>query len=239
MAPLPFIFRKAGAAPAAGTTPATALSPAQRRHAHMAASLLLDYPGAGFARRVDAVAASLDPLPAQLADEFREFLDYAAGRDERAIEAEYVATFDLKRRCCLYLTYFLAGDTRKRGAALLAFLHAYRDAGWEFDADELPDYLPAVLEFSARSDSAVAAELIAAHREGIEVLREALEKQDSPWASLVRAVCRSLPRLDAATRERYLALVNQGPPAETVGLSFPAGIPPFALAGAASEEVRA
>lgn len=239
MAPLPFIFRKPGAAPAAATTPATALHPEQRRHAHMAASLLLDYPDAEFRQRAEAVAASLGSLPASLADEFRAFTDYALATDERAIEAEYVATFDLKRRCCLYLTYFLAGDTRRRGAALLAFLHAYRDAGWEFDADELPDFLPAVLEFSARSDSPTAAELIAAHREGIEVLREALEKQESPWASVVRAVCRSLPQLDAATRERYLALVNQGPPAETVGLSFPAGIPPFALSGAASEEVRA
>ena len=141
-------------------------------------------------------------------------------------EQRYVTTFDLKRKCSLYLTYYATGDTRKRGTALVTILEAYRAAGWEFDADELPDYLPAVLEFSAMSDSEIAAGLLSSHREGIEVLRAALEAMDSPWAGVVRAVTLSLPPIDEATRERYLALISEGPPTETVGLSF-LGIPGF------------
>ena len=40
-------------------------------------------------------------------------------------------TFDLRRRCALYLTYYRYGDTRKRGMAMLAFKAAYRAAGLE------------------------------------------------------------------------------------------------------------
>ena len=136
-------------------------------------------------------------------------------------------TFDLKRKCSLYLTYFATGDTRKRGTALVTIKYAYRAAGWEFDADELPDYLPTVLEFSALCEDAIADALLASHREGIEVLRAALEAMDSLWAGVVRAVTQSLPPIDTATRERYLDLISAGPPAETVGFSFLGSLPPY------------
>ena len=57
-------------------------------------------------------------------------------------------TFDLRRRC-LYLTYYSFGDTRKRGMALLQFTAAYRVAGFELAADELPDHLAMLCEFTA------------------------------------------------------------------------------------------
>ena len=136
MARLPLIFRRPGSVPPPAG-PRIALSDDQRRLAHMAASLLLDYPGAGFAERAAAVEASVAALPAELSREFAAFLEYAAATPAVELEAEYVATFDLKRRCCLYLTYFQAGDTRKRGAALVSFIATYRAAGWEFDTVSL------------------------------------------------------------------------------------------------------
>ena len=76
---------------------------------------------------------------------------------QRALAEHYVETFDRRRRCCLYLSYYAVGDTRHRGAALLAFKQALAGAGWEQTSDELPDYLPLVLELSARSDDEIAA----------------------------------------------------------------------------------
>jgi len=203
------------------------LSAEQRARVHMLASLLLDYPDAEWFARLDALRAHLAGLPEQIADAVRGFIDEAQDAGTLAWQGRYVTTFDLKRKCSLYLSYYATGDTRRRGVALVTFLEAYRAAGWEFDADDLPDYLPAVLEFSARSGSEVADALIASHREGIEVLRAALEGMDSPWAALVRAVTLSLPSIDAKTRERFLELINEGPPTETVGLSFLGQLPPF------------
>ena len=210
----------------------------QRALTHMATSLLLDYPDAGFPARADQVAAALPTLPDAVRQVLQTFLAASAAADRQDFEKAYVGTFDLKRKCCLYLSYYATGDTRRRGQALVAFKEAYRAAGWEFDADELPDFLPAVLEFSAVSDSPVAGQLLAAHREGIEVLRAALLAMSSPYAGVVEAVCMSLPPITDATRDRYLALVNDGPPTETVGLTFLGNLTPFAAGGAAAQEAR-
>ncbi len=204
-----------------------ALTSPQRATAHMLASLLLDYPDAAWFSRLPALRDHATALPAPLAEPLVSFVEAAQSAGEGEWQRRYVVTFDLKRKCSLYLSYYATGDTRRRGVALVTFLEAYRAAGWEFDADDLPDYLPAVLEFSARSDSEIAGSLIAAHREGIEVLRAALEGLGSPWADVVRAVTLSLPPIDAATRERFLDLISEGPPTETVGLSFLGNLPPF------------
>ncbi|UUT34931.1 nitrate reductase molybdenum cofactor assembly chaperone [Microbacterium elymi] len=204
---------------------ALTLSRPERARAHMAASVLLDYPDAAWFAKLPAVRGLAAPLPDKLRHPLERFMD--AAEAAHSWEQQYVRTFDLKRKCSLYLTYFATGDTRKRGTALVTILEAYRAAGWEFDAHELPDYLPAVLEFSAMSNSEIADALLSSHREGIEVLRAALEAMDSPWADVVRAVTLSLPPVDEATRERYLELISEGPPTETVGLSLNGILPPF------------
>lgn len=197
----------------------------QRARTHMLASLLLDYPDEAWFGRLPTLRAHLDGLPVDLAQPLTAFMDAAEAAGMSSWQERYVVTFDLKRKCSLYLSYFSTGDTRRRGVALLTFLDAYRAAGWPFEADELPDYLPAVLELSAMSGSEIAAALIASHREGIELLRAALEDLESPWAGVVRAVTLSLPAVDERTRERFRQLVDTGPPAETVGLS--GGLDPF------------
>lgn len=215
------------------------LSDDERAAAHMAASILLDYPDADRRAAFPAVASAVASLPAPIADAFAAFLEEAAPLPPTALEAHFTATFDLKRKCSPYLSYYSAGDTRRRGMALVRFIEAYRAAGWEVDADELPDYLPMVLEFSARSSSPIALELLAAHRDGIEVLRQALEGLGSPYAHLVRAVTLSLPEIDEQTLQHYRTLITEGPPAETVGLTFLGALKPFAPQGAASEEISA
>jgi len=189
------------------------LTPSQRATVHMAASLLLDYPAEGtLETRLNAVEAELATLPAEVAVLLEEFIAQARRRGERAMAEHYVEVFDRRRRCCLYLTYYTVGDTRHRGEALAA-------AGYEMAADELPDYLPVVLELSARSGDEVASALLSSHREGIEVLRSALADAASPYAGLVEAVSMTLPRIDEATAERVRALVAAGPPTETVGVT--------------------
>lgn len=214
------------------------LTDGQRRTVHMAASILLDYPQADRRAHFPRVAAAVESLPPEIAGDFAAFLAAAAGMGQQQLEAHFTSTFDQKRKCCPYLSYYTTGDTRKRGMALVSFVEAYRAAGWEAEDGELPDYLPMVLEFSARSDSPIARDLLASHRDGIEVLRAALGSFGSPYTHVVAAVCRSLPDIDDATRERYLRLVNDGPPTELVGLTFLGALAPFTPSGGASEGVR-
>jgi nitrate reductase delta subunit len=215
---------------------AVPLRPEQGVVAHMAASILLDYPTPARRAQFALVEASVVNLPGELQRSFAAFFTAVNTRSQQQLEMHFTATFDLKRKCCPYLTYYAAGDTRRRGMALVRFVEAYRAAGWQTEADELPDYLPMVLEFSALSDSSIAQELLAAHRDGIEVLRAALAKFESPYAHVVEAVCLSLPVIDDETRERYLDLVNEGPPTETVGMTYLGNLKPFS---ASANEVRA
>ena len=199
------------------------MTAAQRATVHMAASLLLDYPEPGaLNERLDAVEQALagpTAPPERAGALLAQFVATARAWGARALAEHYVETFDRRRRCCLYLTYYAVGDTRHRGAAILAFKQALAGAGYEMTSGELPDYLPVVLELSARSDDEIARVLLASHREGIEVLRSALVDVGSPYAGLVEAVSMTLPRIDAATADRVRALVAAGPPTETVGVT--------------------
>ncbi|MPV36028.1 nitrate reductase molybdenum cofactor assembly chaperone [Georgenia subflava] len=205
----------------------------------MAASVLLDYPTAERLERMAVVAGGIGGLPAPVRERLAGFLEVALGRDPQALARHYVETFDLKRKCSMYLSYFLTGDTRRRGTALVRFVEAYRAGGFELDRNELPDFLPIVLEFTAAGDAELGTALLASHREGIEVLRSALTSMGSPYAAVVEAVCLVLPRPSAETEDRLLQLITAGPPTEMVGLSAMGPLEPFAPGGARNEEVRA
>lgn len=142
--------------------------------------------------------------------------DHLAAGDPGRLAADYVRVFDFTSRHCLYLTWWTDGDTRRRGEALLRFKDAYRAAGLEPDAGELPDFLPVVLEFSAaaRDDT-----LLRAHRPALELLRLALGESGSPYAAAPAAVCAALPGASPADRTQAMAMARGGPPREDVGLA--------------------
>ena len=202
--------------------------------AHRVAALLLEYPTAELLALVPGLRAAIDELPATLAGPLTRTLDHVAGTEPTALAAQYVETFDLRRRCSLYLTYYAFGDTRRRGVALVEFKQAYRGAGLELADDELPDHLAVVLEFSSSPDQAAreaGMRLLLAHRAGLELLRLALADAGSPWAGAVEAVCATLPPLDGDERTAVARLAAEGPPGEDVGLDptlAPAGAPGLA-----------
>lgn len=183
------------------------------------ASLLLGYPDEALLARVPLLRVAAARVPAVVSDPMMAFLAHLEVTALPELAADYVATFDHQRRCCLYLTYFQHGDTRNRGMALLRFKTAYRQAGMVLSDDELPDHLAVVLEFGATADVAGARVLLLEHRAGLELLRLALEDRHSPWANVLKAVCATLPPLAGEDREAVMRLAAQGPPAEEVGLA--------------------
>ncbi|MFC8502588.1 nitrate reductase molybdenum cofactor assembly chaperone [Pedococcus sp. NPDC057267] len=181
-------------------------------------SLLLDYPTEELLSRRPLLESAVATLPAPVADPLRRFLAGVGTTALGELQREYVETFDVTRRCCLYLTYFAHGDTRKRGLALVQIKQAYRRAGAELDTDELPDHLGVVLEFGATTDLDVAWRLLQDHRAGVEVLRIALADKESRWHDVVCALVATLPGLRGDDEEQLAALVAAGPPSEDVGL---------------------
>ena len=149
---------------------------------YQAAALCLTYPDDDFRARL--------PLLREAAPQLREFVDHAALTEPQELAAHYVQVFDFKNRHSLYLSWWQDGDTRRRGMSLVRFKDVYRAAGLEFTGEELPDFLPAVLEFAARTGDTG---LLTEHRDGLEQLRSRLTAFGTPYASVLDAVCATLP----------------------------------------------
>ncbi|MCF6744703.1 nitrate reductase molybdenum cofactor assembly chaperone [Blastococcus sp. KM273128] len=205
----------------------TAASAVELAAARQAASLLLGYPDEALLGRLPLLRAVVAPLPAPIAGSLGRFLDHLETTPLEQQQAGYVETFDLRRRSSLYLTYYVHGDTRKRGMALLQFKHLYSRAGMVLEDGELPDHLAVVLEFTATGDAARGERLLNEHRAGLELIRLALEEQGSPYRWVLQAVSATLPPVQAADREAVLRLAAEGPPAEEVGVD-PYGATAFA-----------
>jgi nitrate reductase molybdenum cofactor assembly chaperone NarJ/NarW len=187
--------------------------------AWQAQSLLLAYPDEGLTSRLDLLRRTAATLPADIGAPLERFLDHVAATPLNELAADYVATFDHRKRCCLFLTYYAHGDTRKRGMALLQLKQTYTAAGLTLTDDELPDHLCVVLEFAATGDPATGRQLLLDHRAGIEILRLALRDAHSPWADVLESVSATMPPLHGDEREAIARLAAQGPPEEQVGLA--------------------
>jgi nitrate reductase molybdenum cofactor assembly chaperone NarJ/NarW len=190
--------------------------PNWRAVAARAASLLLRYPDDEAFRVLPTVAAALDDLPATVARPLRLVADMRAAAEPAAIAAEYVQLFDFRRRCCLHLTYYTCGDTRKRGEALVIFAAPYKAAGLEILDGELPDYLPAVLDLAALDDSGW--RLLRENRVGLDLLAKALDTEASVYRHAIEAVRAMLPPPQPGDIAAAIRLAQSGPPVEQVGL---------------------
>ncbi|HEU5416418.1 MAG TPA: nitrate reductase molybdenum cofactor assembly chaperone [Streptosporangiaceae bacterium] len=186
------------------------------------ASVLLQYPTIALFDGLGQLAEAARDAPRSSREPFGIFLQWLGRTSPDTVARHYVETFDLRRRCALYLTYYRYGDTRKRGMAMLAFKAAYRAAGFDpvkgegEPGGELPDYLPLVLDFAALHPRGE--KLLRSHRADLELLQRGLREAPSPYADVVAAVCAQLPalrRLDHALVQRFW---ESGPPAEDVGL---------------------
>lgn len=213
--------------------------------AYKLASVLLRYPTAALLEGAAPLREAVRGAARSSRDPFGIFVDWLSRTPGDQVARHYVETFDLsahsgghggsspRRRhgcCALYLSYYRYGDTRKRGMAMLAYTAAYQAAGFTPAGDELPDYLPMVLEFADLHPRGE--KLLRAHRADLELLLRALREAESPYACVVEAVCACLPGL----RRGDLALVSRlwesGPPDEEVGLE------PFAPPGYLTGGVR-
>lgn len=186
--------------------------------AWQAQSLLLAYPDVGLLGRMPLLRRVASTVDSAVGEPLLRFLDHVAGTPLTQLAADYVATFDHRKRCCLFLTYYAYGDTRNRGMALLRLKQTYADAGLRLVDDELPDHLAVMLEYAASAGAPAGTALLVAHRAGLELLRLALHDNASPWAAVLDSVSATLPPLRGDERQAVARLAAQGPPEEQVGL---------------------
>ncbi|WP_236865780.1 nitrate reductase molybdenum cofactor assembly chaperone [Brevibacterium daeguense] len=194
-----------------------ARNPARSAVIRQAAAVLLSYPNEELLGRLPMVRGALEEVGADLG-EVDELFAWLTERPLQDVQADYVQEFDLSRRHSLHLTYWTDGDTRRRGEALAAFKQVYRSCGAELDDSELPDYLPLVLEFTARISPVDGYELLQRYRPSLELLRLALRDDGLPHRGVLALVCSTLPGVSPEERQAVMAMAGYGPPTESVGL---------------------
>jgi nitrate reductase delta subunit len=152
--------------------------------AYRALAVLLDYPSEGLQANAAEIAAALESLGADSVRALRPLLAELAERDLLELQETYVETFDRGRRTSLNLFEHVHGDSRDRGQAMVDLLAMYREAGIELATEQLPDYLPAFLEYLSLLDDAAARERLGDIAHILQSIRAALARRASAYAAV-------------------------------------------------------
>jgi len=120
---------------------------------------------------------SLQALFAQLRDD-----------DLMELQERYVSLFDRVRSLSLHLFEHVHGESRDRGQAMVDLRRLYASHDLELATDELPDYLPAFLEFLSSLPPAEARAHLADTVHLLESIGARLAKRGSAYAAVFQAL---------------------------------------------------
>jgi nitrate reductase molybdenum cofactor assembly chaperone NarJ/NarW len=120
--------------------------------------------------------------------EMDALMDTLQRADPIDTEAAYVELFDRSRATSLHLFEHVHGDSRDRGPAMIDLGQTYAKAGLILAPGELPDYLPAVLEFISTQPPREARAFLGEIVHILNAIFGALCKRDSAYASVVGAL---------------------------------------------------
>ncbi|OGA77719.1 MAG: nitrate reductase molybdenum cofactor assembly chaperone [Burkholderiales bacterium GWF1_66_17] len=166
-------------------------SPPQARLTLRVLAHLLRYPDAAFREHTAELQQALRTeaaLPAARLAELDALIRHLATQPALDIEAEYVELFDRGRRTALHLFEHVHGDSRDRGPAMVDLIQTYEKAGLFLGPNELPDFLPVVLEFASTQPPQQAREFMGEIAHIVRVIFSALAGRQSPYASVLAAV---------------------------------------------------
>ena len=152
---------------------------------------LLGYPDArmrGFLPEMQSLLRDEGALSAERRAELDALMDALGRGDPLDIEADYVELFDRGRATSLHLFEHVHGDSRERGPALIDLGQTYASAGLILAEGELPDYLPAVLEFVSTQPPAEARAFLSEMAHIFNAIFGALQHSGSPYASVLGAL---------------------------------------------------
>jgi nitrate reductase delta subunit len=113
---------------------------------------------------------------------------WMTGQELLDLEEAYVDLFDRGRATSLHLFEHVHGESRDRGQAMVDLKALYQRAGLELRGNELPDYLPAVLEYLSVRPLAETREIVGDCAHILRALGQQLVKRRSRYAAVIDAV---------------------------------------------------
>jgi len=104
------------------------------------------------------------------------------------LQERYVDLFDRVRSLSLHLFEHVHGESRDRGQALVDLGARYAHAGYALASNELPDFLPALLEFLSQRPLAEARGMLADAAHILQAVGTRLDKRKSAYAAVFHAL---------------------------------------------------
>ncbi len=176
-------------------------------------SLLLSYPNKDLQNFLSVVDAELKIeklLASEKIGEIEKFTGHFSKMDLTDWQAEYVQLFDNSRSASLHLFEHIKGDSKDRGQAMVDMLEFYKENGMQLSANELPDYIPAFLEFLSTLKKEKAAELLAEPVHIIQRIYLALKEKDNPYQDVLSAIV-SLSARQPSKKATQFVIQNEKP----------------------------
>jgi len=135
-------------------------------------------------------------------DGLKALMQWMQGQDLLDLEAEYVATFDRGRATCLHLFEHVHGESRDRGQAMVDLRRVYLRGGFALAANELPDYIPALLEFLSLQPRSQIEDMLADCAHILRSIGQTLQRRGSAYSSAFAALLdlAGQPGLDSGDR---------------------------------------
>jgi nitrate reductase molybdenum cofactor assembly chaperone NarJ/NarW len=152
---------------------------------------LLSYPDATLRAHLSEMRTALHEECAMTPDRLKELdvlIATLGGSDVLDIEAQYVELFDRGRATSLHLFEHVHGDSRDRGPAMIDLAQTYEKAGLFLAPDEMPDYLPVVLQFVSTQPPLEARAFLAEMAHIFNAIFNALQQRNTPYASVLGAL---------------------------------------------------
>jgi len=119
----------------------------------------------------------------------QNFIDVFSNEELTKWQAHYVQLFDYSRTVSLHLFEHVHGDSRDRGQAMVDLIRFYEDDDLKWKTNELPDYLPAFLEFISLSQSTqVAAEILSEPITIIGKVYQKLQEKENTYQYIFSAI---------------------------------------------------
>jgi len=156
-----------------------------------ALAALLAYPTPELVGALPEISAIVDRDPKLGRRErtaVRALVRELAASDLLDAQERYVAMFDRGRATSLHLFEHVHGESRDRGQAMVDLNAVYARAGLKLTTNELPDYLPVMLEFLSTQPEEVSAAMIDDCAHILGKVGETLARRTSAYAAVFAAV---------------------------------------------------
>ncbi len=156
-----------------------------------ALSALLSYPTAELVRALPDVAQIISHdrrFSAKDIDALTDLLAELLNADLLDAQERYVEVFDRGRATALHLFEHVHGESRDRGQAMVDLTQVYARAGFELATHELPDYLPAMLEFLSYRPEREVRDMLGDCAHILRAIGETLQARESRYSAVFGAL---------------------------------------------------